>query len=261
MIAKKKNGLVFYTFELFEPFERLSHGVFTRQGGLSRPPYDALNLAFNNEEPQEVTAANLDRVAEALGFDGLAAAGQVHGDKALVVRAQDDYCPRRADEVVRGYDALITPDAGVALLTKLADCQGVMLFDPKTDTLALVHSGWRGSVGNAIGKTVARLEAEFEVDPGDLLAGIGPSLGPCCAEFVNYRTELPESFLAYRNGNYFDFWAASRDQLTGAGLRAENIETAGICTVCGREGFYSYRREKKTGRFGLAAGILREDEF
>ena len=258
MIRVESEGLVYYRFELFDDIKDLSHGVFTRAGGVGDPPLDALNLAFQADEPEENTSANLNKAAAALGFETLVFAGQVHGDRSLLVRAEDEYRPRRASDVVSGYDALLTPDPGVGLLVKLADCQGVLLYDPDTKNLAVVHSGWRGSVQNILGKTVRRMKEELGARPDGMLAGISPSLGPCCAEFVNYRDELPESFWDYRQGDLFDFWAISRDQLVEAGLRPDNLEFSGMCTKCGSEGFFSYRGEGRTGRFGLAAGRIGE---
>lgn len=253
------NGLTYYSFDIFEPFPRLVHGVFTRYGGVSPPPCQGLNLAFVPQDTEANVRANLDLAAAALGFDGLAFAGQVHQDKALIVSAAEAYRPREQSQVRQGYDALITSGPGQGLLVKLADCQGVLLFDPQTEVVALVHSGWRGSAADIIGKTVARLKKEFGVLPADLLAGVSPSLGPCCAEFVNYKAELPRKFWRYQVGDArFDFWAVSRDQLIAAGLDPEKIEVAGMCTACGTEGFYSYRRKKITGRFGLIAGLGRE---
>jgi hypothetical protein len=253
MILVSENGLPYYRFESLAPWPELAHGVFTRSGGVSP---QGLNLAFGPHDLEENVRENLDRVAEAMGFTRLAFVGQAHGDRSLVVRADSGYSPRRPADMIRGFDALIAPDPGVGLLVKLGDCQGVILYDPITRALALVHCGWRGNVANVLARTVERLAADFGVRPADLVAAIGPSLGPCCAEFVNFSQELPPSFLAYRVGkNHFDLWAVSRDQLVQAGLRPENIETAGLCTVC-HEAFYSYRRDKTEDRFGLVAGRL-----
>ena len=254
----QQNGLKYYRFDIFDPFPQLAHGVFTRQGGVSPEPCQGLNLAFMPDDDEANVRANLDLAAETLGFAGLSVAGQVHGTNLLEVNRENPHRARRASEVERGYDALVTREPGLGLLIKLADCQGVLLFDPATKVVAVVHSGWRGSAANIIGATVARLTDEHGVRPADLLAGITPSLGPCCGEFVNYRDELPRSFWDFRVGeNHFDFWAVSRAQLTEAGLRPENIEVAEVCTVCSEE-FYSYRRDKTTGRFGLVAGVLKE---
>ena len=117
----------------------------------------------------------------------------------------------------------------------------------KAQAVAAAHCGWRGSVLNIIATTVAALCTTFAVRPDSLRAVISPSLGPCCAEFIHYRTELPEWMHAYQvRPNHFDFWAISRRQLVEAGLRPEHIDTAGLCTRCRRE-FFSYRRAAKTG--------------
>jgi YfiH family protein len=144
------------------------------------------------------------------------------------------------------------------LLTILvADCQPVMLFDPVRSVIANIHSGWRGSIINIIGRTVAEMQKRFGCLPADIHAGIGPSLGPCCAEFVNYREEIPESLWSYRVSNHhFDFWAMSRDQLLQAGLLPGRIEIGGLCTRCRRDLFFSYRAARRTGRMAAIIGMM-----
>jgi copper oxidase (laccase) domain-containing protein len=131
------------------------------------------------------------------------------------------------------------------------------LYDPVRRVVANVHSGWRGSVADIAGKTVAVMKNGFGCRGGDMVAAIAPSLGPCCAEFVNYRDEIPEHFWTYRDTkNHFDFWSISCDQLTAAGLRPENIHSGGMCTRCGTDYFYSYRGEaRNTGRFAAVIGL------
>lgn len=255
MIRVEKNDLIYYRFESFEPYPELVHGAFTCHGGVSRGTISGLNLGFGLYDREENVAANLGKASSALGMNGLAIVGQVHGDQALLVRAADGYRPRTRAAVRGGYDAMITPDAGVSLMIQMADCQGVLLYHPRARIMAVVHSGWRGSVADILGKTVRRLEREFGADPDGMIAGIGPSLGPCCAEFIHWRDELPEEFHPFEKNNHFDFWAISTMQLTRAGLRPENIEPPGICTKCGKEGFYSYRGQKTKARSGLIAGI------
>jgi copper oxidase (laccase) domain-containing protein len=109
-------------------------------------------------------------------------------------------------------------------------------------------------VHNILKKTVIRMTAAFHCNESELLAAIGPSLGPCCAEFVSHKEIFPRAFEQFMvRDNYFDLWSMSRWQLEGAGLRRENIEVAGICTRCCTDLFYSYRGEGKTGRFGTIA--------
>ena len=257
LFARNHNGLKWYEFPGLAVHPELAHGVFTRQGGVSGPGGGELSLAFNETDSPENVAANLGRAERALNLPPAAFVTQTHGAEILVVRPGDAYHPRVPEEARPGYDALLAPVPGVALLVKVADCQAVLLYDPESRALALVHSGWRGSGRNILGRTVAAL-AEIGARPARLKAAISPSLGPCCAEFVNHQTELPPEFKPFMvRENHFDFWAVSRGQLTGAGLKEENIETAGICSRCSPE-FYSYRRGDIWPRFGFLAGV-RED--
>jgi hypothetical protein len=158
-------------------------------------------------------------------------------------------------ELHDGYDAFISNIPGVALMVQQADCQAVLLFDPTQKVVANIHCGWKGSINNIIGKTVATMTNRFEVNPSNLLAGVSPSLGPCCAEFINYKTELPSSFWDYQvKPNYFDFWQISKDQLQEAGVQAGNIQISSICTACNSD-WFSYRREQETGRFCSVIGL------
>jgi hypothetical protein len=135
-------------------------------------------------------------------------------------------------------------------MIKQADCQSIVLYDPAHQAVANVHCGWRGNVNNVIGEAVKRMRAAYQTNPARLLAGIGPSLGPCCAQFINYRTEIPARYWTYQvRPHYFDLWRLSRDQLTAAGVLEDHIQIAGICTSCQTRDFFSYRKEKITGRF------------
>jgi len=142
------------------------------------------------------------------------------------------------------------------IVVKVADCQSVLLDDPDRQVVANVHSGWRGSIKNIIGRTIKVMKKQFACNPDNIVAGIGPSLGPCCAEFVNYKSEIPRALWGYKDGsNHFDFWSLSRDQLCDAGVLSENIDLSEMCTKCNIERFFSFRREGTTGRFAVAIGL------
>jgi copper oxidase (laccase) domain-containing protein len=103
---------------------------------------------------------------------------------------------------------------------------------------------------------VQYLKERHHCDPANLLVGIGPSLGPQRAEFINYRVELPSTFLPFQfKENYFDFWEISKMQLCDAGIRKEHIEISGICTYSEESDFFSHRRDKKTGRNGTVVAL------
>ncbi|MDG4475364.1 peptidoglycan editing factor PgeF [Thiovibrio frasassiensis] len=224
--------------------------TFSRQGGASAPPYCSLNVGFHVGDDAAGVLRNRAVIKEKLGLGWLVSAKQVHGNKVLVV----DWLPQE-DVEHAGYDALMTNIPEVGLMIQQADCQAVMLYDPQHGAVANIHSGWRGSVANIIAKTLVAMTAAYGTNPTAILAGISPSLGPCCGEFSQYHTELPLAFHAYQvRPNYFNFWGISRDQLRDSGVPTEQIEIAATCTVCD-ENYFSYRREGVTGRFASVIGI------
>jgi hypothetical protein len=247
VIAFSRQGIPLYAFHSLSRLPGLVHAVTTRAGGVSPPPFDSLNLAEGEDDPEHV-ARNRKRLQEALGIRCLLHNRQVHGDRVVAVGG-DEAVP------VAEADGLATDRPGVGLLVKQADCQAVVLVAPERRVVANLHVGWRGNVVDLPGKGVAFLQRRYGVEPGELWAAVSPSLGPCCAEFVNYRQELPASFLAYRvDGVRFDLWRVTRDQLLAAGLRPERIEVAGVCTRCDPR-FFSYRRRRVTGRFGTVVAL------
>lgn len=234
---------------------RLPHGMFSTEGGISTGPFTSLNLGFHVGDADARVRANREAVGAALGLRRLASAHQVHEDRVLVI-TQDN---AEFDEHT-GFDALITDQPGIGLLIQHADCQAILLAARSTGVVAAVHCGWRGSVCGIIETTIARMRETFGVDPADLDAIISPSLGPCCAEFIHYRQELPEWMHAFQvRPLYFDFWAISRRQLHDAGVQPDRIEVAGRCTCCDPR-FFSHRRAVKTaggvaGRNGSVIGL------
>jgi hypothetical protein len=231
----------------------IPHGVYARTGGQSPAPYRSLNVGLHVGDSEACVLGNRELIREHLALACLVSARQVHGDRVWVVAA-----PLGRDVELEGYDALVTDRPGIGLMIQQADCQAVLLHDPRTRAVANIHSGWRGSVLNIIARTVEVMQEAYGTRPADLVAAISPSLGPCCAEFRNHARELPADFQSYQvRPDHFDFWAISRDQLLAAGLRREQIEIAGDCTKCD-ENFFSYRRERITGRFASVIATKKE---
>jgi polyphenol oxidase len=231
----------------------LSHGVFTRAGGVSASPYNGLNVSYATGDLSSSVDKNLELIKGQMGASHIVSMNQVHGIDIAVFHkgGHNDYAARDAD-------AIITDVPMLGIMVKQADCQGVILHDPEKSVVAVVHSGWRGNVQNILGEAVLRMKSEFGCEPGDITAAIGPSLGPCCSEFKTYREIFPSEFVTHMvSENHFDLWEISRMQLLAAGLMKEKIEIAGICTKCNTDLFYSYRAEGETGRFGTVA-MLKE---
>jgi len=258
----------------------IAHGVFTRHGGTGHLQKKSLNVSLKTSDDLNRVMGNRTRINHCMNGTRLFSVHQVHGTE--IVALKDSVAGDIRHEEPLRADAVISNIPGLDLMIMTADCQAVLLFDPIGRVCANIHSGWRGSLENIISKTIDVMNDRFSTDPTDLIAGIGPSLGPCCAEFVNFKSEIPPGFRHYRcpapgtrsarfgettdsstekkkhkNNlkNHFDFWAISRDQLTGAGVRPENIETGQICTKCNSHLFFSYRKSGTTGRFANVIGI------
>jgi len=256
MILTHKNGASFYQFENLAHFPGIRHGIFTRHFGFSTGPFESLNISFGLGDKVAHVKANRQVVARAINSRELVYAQQVHGDQIHILKAEDFACEAVAQKPLETVDALITDASGKFLTIQLADCQSIMLYDAVRRVVANIHCGWRSSIKNIAGQTVQAMRKHFKCHPADIVAGIGPSLGPCCAEFVNYRKEIPEKFWPYKTANdYIDFWAISRDQLADAGVQPENIEVSNVCTRCNTGIFFSYRGEGQTGRFAAVIGL------
>ena len=251
---ERARGLKRFYFAAIESLPGFFHGIFGRWALDGRQDEVPFNLGLDCGSPDAEVWRNRQRMLASFGeaVDGIYAR-QVHGTAVGIVNCADQ--DRSGPHLLDG-DALITSQGNQGLVIQAADCQPVIIVDPVKSVAANVHSGWRGSVKNIIGATVARMVEKFQCRPRDLIGGVGPSLGPCCAEFVNYTRELPETIWGLRRpGDLFDFWELSRSQLITAGLSAHNIHISQTCTRCNEHLFYSYRGEGQAGRFAAIVGI------
>jgi YfiH family protein len=223
------------------------HAMLCRQGGVSTKRFASLNLSFATGDSHQAVQENRKKIKQHFAIQHLASCVQVHGKtirKVLNIH-QDKEFP--------SCDGIVTDQPGVGLLIQQADCQAILFHDPVRRVIAAAHSGWRGSVENIGAATISVMKQEYGCSPADIRVVVSPSLGPCCAEFVNAASELPENFMTHqKTQNHFDFWAISRQQLEEAGIPSKQIDITWECTVCNKN-FFSYRRAAKqqaTGRNG-----------
>jgi YfiH family protein len=251
--------LVYYQFTHLLRHPDLAHGVFTRLGGYSQPPWDSLNTGHTVGDDLEAVRANHELIFEALGVhrEDVVSPRQVHGTSVRVVDGRDkgQVCPET--------DALVTVTPGVVLMLRFADCVPVLLFDPIQGVVGLAHAGWRGTVAGMARSAVQAMVNDLGCLPADILAGVGPSIGPCCYEVGREVVDATRRAFAdvdgllmpRANGRWhLDLWAANRRQLADAGV--QHIEVAGICTACHTDEWFSHRAERgKTGRMGALIGL------
>jgi polyphenol oxidase len=216
---------------------------------------------------QAVEAHDWARVARAIGVEPekLLRPRQVHGREVVAVTGTD---VRRFSGGTRpDADVVITDDPSLALAVQVADCVPVLMADRRTGAVAATHAGWRGTAAGVVQAAVAALASHFGARAGDLVAALGPSIGPCCyavgqdvVEAFAVAGHSPEMigrwFSRGSDGRYLlDLWAATCDELAGAGVAPENIHAAQLCTAHDPGRFFSYRAEGSgTGRM---AAVIR----
>jgi YfiH family protein len=277
-------GVGFLQVPAFSAFPWLVHGFSTSQGGVSRlNGSKVLNLGFTEWDARENVQQNRKLFQSALAASEfkLVSLKQFHSDVVCGF-------PSAPDEPCSG-DASITNTSNLLLGIQTADCVPILLLDPKKRAVAAVHAGWRGTLQRIVEKTIGRMKMEFNTDPSDLLAAIGPAIGGCCYEvgtevaaaFHSQFANAPEWFDELRTGdepnplqwlNQFppghqpppknvrlDLRKANRAQLLSAGLNPQNIFVSDLCTACCPDVLFSYRKQgSESGRMTSVIGIRAE---
>jgi len=255
--------VVFHTFEVLARVPGLSHAVSTRRGGVSRAPYDSLNLGLHVGDEPAAVRENRRRFASAVGFATaqVATTRQVHGVEVRTVGRAGALAGSAAPDPA-GCDGLVTHERGVFLMGFSADCPLVMCADAGAGVLGLAHTGWRGAFAGIIGKTLAAM-AQLGASPESMVAAISPAIGPCCYEVGGeLKDALPEQFktcerffLPHGGKFLLDLPGVCRERLAAGGVREENIESANTCSRCHEDAFFSYRSSGgRTGRYAAVIG-------
>lgn len=242
--------------------ENIVHGFMTREGGVSAPPFDSLNFDNRDTDPEENIAENRRRLGEAFSMapDVIFLVNQVHGKEVFLVDGGP--AAKKPDA-----DAVITDREGTGLGILTADCQPVLLYDKKNGAIAAVHAGWKGTASMVVPAALEAMKQRFGTAPFNVVAALGPHIGPCCYQVgENVAEEFRSAFNdtggflyknTYDNGNdndnhgqwRLDIGKANYAQLIAAGVPAGSIESLSPCTACNAGLFFSYRRDGgRTGR-------------
>lgn len=255
-------GLPAYQFEAWLDQPCLVHAIFTRHGGVSRPPYATLNLSRAVGDDPSAVEHNHTRIYRALDISPsqVVQCHLMHSSTVRVVTARGNGQPPAP------ADGLVTAQPGVMLSMRFADCVPILLHDPRRKAVGLVHAGWRGTLQNVATAAVRAMTEELGCAGQDIIALIGPSIGPCCYEVgaevaQTFTATLPETapLLLRRDGRriYLDLWQANYQQLLAAGVG--HIYNMELCTACRHDLFFSHRGDGgHTGRFGVVIGYRAE---
>ena len=251
------NGVVLTVCDALAALGSVTHAFTTRIGGVSEGAFASMNLTVSTGDRAENVRANLERLLAALPHtpQTVCLTHQVHKDRILRVTAENagDFSAAPPE-----CDGLVTAERGHLLLGKFADCVPILLADRRSGACAVVHAGWRGTVADIAAKGARALCACADTAPADLIAAIGPSIGPCC--FLTHD-DVADPVRALCGASAADHIAPAADgrwHIDLKGINAARLEAFGVgeihvcteCTCCLPERYYSHRRT------GLARGSL-----
>ncbi len=245
---KEVAGVPFLSYPMFEETGIVNHGFSTRFGGVSKGCYATMNISTTRGDDPEAVAENCRRMANALGVEveDFTYTQQTHTTNVVVVKTEDK--GKRFAET----DGMITNVPGICLVTFYADCVPLYFVDPVKKVIGLSHSGWRGTVGK-IGKvTVEKMTTEYDCDPKDILAAIGPSICQDCYEVSEdvidcFKEKFDEHlwdnlFYQKENGKYqLNLWEANHQIFLESGISEEHIAVTNVCTHCNPDVLFSHR--------------------
>jgi len=257
-------GVTFLSVPSFDETGLCKTCFSTRLGGVSAPPLDSMNLGFGRGDERETVLENYRRLGDAAGFCGMdtVAFSQVHKNGVCVVTqldAGEAFLPKK-----REFDAVITNTPNLPIATYHADCVPVFLLDTKNRAVGVAHAGWRGTVLRSPAAAINAMTENFNSNPRDILAAIGPSIGMCCFETDR---DVPDAVIAAfgkaaepyiedsENGKYHvSLQGLNVLTLKEYGIPDENITLSDECTCCKSDVYWSHRKTR--GIRGTMAAII-----
>lgn len=272
IILQRRHGVSFFACT-HPAWTGVAHGFSTRQGGVSPPPWDSLNLGANRGDTPGNVRENFSRFCTAVGADpaSLVKNHQVHSSLVRSVTSADI----EKDPALPGQfpaDGLVTDQPGACLTIFSGDCIPILFYDPFRHCIAASHAGWRGTAAGIAAQTVKKMVAEYGCDPKHILAAIGPGIGPCC---FKTHTDVPDALLTSLGEHarpfispipntdqfYIDLKGINRRWLELAGLHPEHIAISSACTACRRDLFWSHRIQgQQRGSMAAVIQLLTHEE-
>lgn len=259
------SGLTLLHSPLLKKQNGLKHAFTTRLGGQSQAPLDSFNLGrhWDTDESRLDAMKNRERLCQVLELDfkRLAVPGQKHTTNIHWIGNDDEF--KEGPLHFQSIDALTTNKQQQPLLLHYADCVPVIIFAPEKQALSVIHAGWRGTAGSIVIEAVKNLGERSGARPQEMIAAVGPAIGPCCFEAGE---EVAQALSATVSGfealikrtapkPFPDLKAFNALQLLQVGVA--EVDVSDWCTSCNTKIFYSHRKESgKTGRQGAIAALV-----
>lgn len=233
-----------------------------RYGGCSKGKFKSLNIDYYTGDSPENVKKNREKLLAGIGLNGMKkiySVKQVHGNRILYINK--DFIPD-TDNIRVEADSLITDLKNTPVMVMGADCNLMLAADKEKKVIAAVHAGWRGTLRKIITKVILYMVENFKSNKKNIIVAFGPGIRKCC-----YRVDVPvleefkkkfgsgDFFTLKEDGIYLDLAVVNYMQLKKLGLSEENILDCCECTGCNHD-FFSYRRNKETGRQAAVAVIL-----
>jgi hypothetical protein len=237
----------------------------TRLGGISREPYNSLNLAFHVGDEASNVLKNRSLLAQSLQFpvEKLTTSQQVHGCEACLIDKDSIGAGWDSEEkAIPKTDSLVTMAKGAVLAMFFADCVPIVLVDVWGRVGGIAHAGRKGLLAGIGQKFVSFASQASVISPENFWCWIGPSIGACCYEVSEevankFAAKFPGSIKRVEGRPKLDLKFVSRMQLLKAGVKLENIWISPHCTSCQDKLYFSYRRDgNKTGRQAALVSIV-----
>ena len=271
------------TFPELDAYPELIHAFTTRHGGVSTGEKTSLNFGKGPDESWDNILENYRILAAALSEEAgkaglvnrehMVRTDQTHTANVLTVTEEHLSMGILREREYTDIDGLITNKRGITLITSHADCNALFFYDPKQQAIGLAHSGWKGTLQEIGAQIIRQMSTEFDTQPEDLIAGIGPALCQTCFEVDEdvaqkfYQKNPAWKTMAFqreigicsetgeeRRKHYIDLKSVVRETLMRSGVKPENIHNMGLCSKCRPDLFYSYRGQK--GKNGNMVSVM-----
>lgn len=243
--------------QIFSSISNLIAAQSTRLGGVSKSPYDAMNLGSNTNDDINDIEKNKEIFASQIGIklNEIVRAKQTHSDNILIAKEAGYF---------EGYDSIVTDKSNLFLAVSTADCVPILIFDKSNNAIAAIHAGWKGTMMFLVKKTMLEMNVRYGTIGNNCYAYIGPCIHQCSFEVENDVIDQFNSQYYIQDINnpkkyFLDIRQHNLDQLLAYGIPFAQIEVSEFNTYESTDLFFSHRKEKGiTGR--MWSGIMLNQE-